>query len=77
MLRIVATVNNRQTLFLGLDRTNTDRMHQGDPVVVDLQALTANIEQPVQDIVLCADETLADIHADLSRFLPLPPLEDE
>lgn len=76
MLKIVATINNRQTLFLGLDRENTARLHEGEPIAVDIQALVHGSNGvPIQDIVLCAGETLADLHRDLSQFLPLPPME--
>lgn len=81
MLKVVATVNNRQTLFLGLDRQNTKRLHAGEPIHFDLQALTAQIAD-VQDVVICAGETVAEIHAELSQYLPLPepplrPTENE
>lgn len=75
MLKIVASVNNRETLFLGLDRENTTRLHEGKPIVVDAQALTAQLKHgPIQDVVLCAGETLDDIHAELSQYIPLPPM---
>lgn len=73
MLKIVATVNNRKTLFLGLDRANTTRLHLGKPIVVDAQALIPTGTGQVQDIVLCAAETAAELHAELSRYMPLPP----
>lgn len=77
MLKILATVNNRRTLFLGLDRTNTDRLHEGKPIPVDAQALAATTPGgPVQDIVLLAGETQAEIHAELSKHLPLPPFQE-
>lgn len=78
MLKIVATVNNRQTLFLGLDRENTTRLHEGKPIAVDAQALTQQSQGgPVQDIVLCAGETLDDLHKELGQFLPLPPMKQQ
>lgn len=81
MLKIVAVVNNRRTLFLGLARTNTERLHDDQPIVVDSQAI-GGIEVdgfpcPIQDIVLLAGESLADVHAQLiAAGLPLPPFED-
>lgn len=77
MLKIVATVNNRQTLFLGLDRRNTTALHAGKPIAVDAQALLAQSKDggPVQDIVICAGETLEDIHRELGQYLPLPPMK--
>ena len=75
MLKIVATVNNRQTLFLGLDRENTTRLHEGKPIAVDVQALNQTSRGgPVQDVMLCAGETLEDIHRELGQYLPLPPM---
>lgn len=77
MLKVVATVNNRRTLFLGLDRENSNRLHEGKPIVVDLQALAPVGDGRLQDLVLCAGQTLAEVHAELSQFLPLPPWEGE
>lgn len=71
MLKIVSKVNNRNTLFLGLDRTNTTRLHEGKPIVIDAQALVGGGPR-IQDIVLCAAETLEELHAELSKHLPLP-----
>lgn len=76
MLKVLTTVNNRRTLFLGLDRENTNRLHGGKPIAVDVQALAATVDGEVQDVVLFAGETLADVHAELSQFVPLPPLEE-
>lgn len=76
MLKVLATVNNRRTLFLGLDRVNTARLHEGKPIHVDAQALAATAEGPVQDVVLFAGETTAEIHAELSQYLPLPPFQE-
>lgn len=77
MLRVVVTINNRRTLFLGLDRANTKRLHNGQPIVTDIQALGSTESDPIQDIVLCADETLGDLHTKLSKYLPLPPIEKD
>lgn len=79
MLKVVTTVNNRRTLFLGLDRENTTRLHEGKPIAVDVQALMAQAKDagPVQDIVIVAAETVELIHRELSRYLPLPPLSPE
>lgn len=78
MIKAVAHINNRATLILGLDRRNTDSIHAAKPIVVDLQAIlqgSPNTEA-VQDIVIVAGETLQQVHADLARFLPLPPYEE-
>ena len=77
MLKAVATVNNRRTLFLGLDRTNTERLHGDQPIVIDVQALLAGGPYTdVQDLVITAHETLADAHAAWSELMPLPPYRD-
>lgn len=75
MLRVVANINNRRTLFLGLDRNNTDNLHVDQPIVVDYQALMQTSGgQPVQDIVIFAEETLEQVHQNLlDAGLPLPP----
>jgi hypothetical protein len=74
MLQVLTTVNNRTTLLLGLDRENTARLHDGQPIVVDAQALLAQVDSDrVQDVAIFAGETLADLHRDLSEYLPLPP----
>ncbi len=76
MLKVLATVNNRRTLFLGLERENTARLHDDKPIVLDLQAMTQSIEMaaPVQDIVILAGETLRDVYAQLLEVMPeLPP----
>lgn len=77
MIRLVAEIHNRRTMLLGLDRENTSRLHAGKPIVVDLQAMSSNVEGDLQDLVLCAGETLGDIHDELSRYIPgLPPFEE-
>lgn len=77
MIRVVATVNNRITLFLGIDRENTERMLAGSPITCDAQALATNSPGPIQDIVIYAGETLEAAHTQLAQYLPLPPYEPE
>jgi hypothetical protein len=75
MLKAVVRVNNRVTLFLGITRDNTDRLHVDEPIAIDLQVLVQQSGgRPVQDIVLYAGETDRDVYDQLaSRGLPLPP----
>lgn len=72
MLKIGVTVNNRRTLFLGLDRNNTDRLHRDQPIPVDIQALAqgGDLDGPFQDVVLVAGETLSEIATTLDRYIP-------
>ena len=72
VLRVVATVNNRRTLFLGLSRENTRRLHQNEPIPVDAQALaqTSLLDGPIQDVVLFAGETEDACAEELGRWLP-------
>ena len=78
MIKMIATINNRRTLFLGLERTNTDRLHDDQPIPIDLQAMLATTDVPdVQDIVLLAGETLAEVYAQLAEGIPgLPPFQE-
>lgn len=75
MLKIVAVVNNRKTLFLGLSKVNTSRLLDGKPSVIDVQALVAGAE-PVQDIVLCAGETDKVVYDELAQYIDLPPYRE-
>jgi hypothetical protein len=72
MLKVIATVNNRRTLFLGLSRENTRRLHKGQPIPVDAQALTqgALLDGPIQDVVLFAGETEDACAEELGQWLP-------
>lgn len=73
MLKAIATLNNRRTLFLGLQRENTKRLHDDKPIVIDLQALLAG-DDPIQDIVIYAAETHRGLHDQLTSLgLPMPP----
>lgn len=73
MIKVLAQINNRQTLILGLDRENTTRLHSGKPIAIDIQALAAQHDS-VQDVVICAGESLGDIEAELLDLgLVLPP----
>ena len=78
MLKVVAEVNNRRTLFVGLSRENTVRMHRGQPIAVDVQALLAQVKEvgDVQDIIIFAGESDRDVHATLAEYLPLPPFSE-
>lgn len=73
MLKVVAMVNNRRTLFCGLDRENTKRLHAGQPIAIDAQAVAG---APVLDVVLFAGETLEDCHAELGKYIELPDLPE-
>lgn len=71
MLKAMALVNNRRTLFLGLSRENTRRLHEGLPIAVDAQALAQMAQgEPVQDIVLFAGETEEACAAELAQYFP-------
>lgn len=80
MLKIVANLDGRATLFLGIDRENTSRLHADMPIKVNAEELLepTGMDQ-VQDVVLIAGETMADILDQLRRAgLPLPDdLPDE
>lgn len=75
MHKAYALVNNRRTLFLGLTRKNTERLHEDKPIHIDLQAMlaTSTLDGPVQDLVITAGETERDTYEMWSQFLPLPP----
>lgn len=73
MLKVVSLVNNRRTLFLGLSRENTMRLHDDQPIAIDLQAMTAGMD-PVQDVVIYAAENSRDLHDKLAAAgLEMPP----
>lgn len=81
MLKVVVDISNRRTLFLGLERNNTERIHKDEPIVIDLQALTAQMDGPVQDLVIVAAETPREVHAMLSVHfhrigVELPPYKE-
>lgn len=78
MLKAMAQINGRKTLILGLERANMERLIADQPIAIDVQALlqaTPSIDE-VQDIWLVGGETLADVHADLAKGLPMPPFEE-
>ena len=72
MIRAIGELNNRRTLFVGLDRRNTTRMHEDEPIVVDAQALLAAVgdERQIQDIIIFAEETPEEAHARLKGIFP-------
>lgn len=82
MIKLVAEINNRRTLILGLSRMNSVNLHNGRPIIIDVQALIESIQategsRPPQDIVLCAGDTEEDIYAELRDHMPqLPPIEE-
>lgn len=79
MIKLYAVLNNRRTLILGLSEKNTEKLHDGLPIVIDVQALTQNTPEsrPPQDIIICAGETELSIYAELKEYMPqLPPFED-
>jgi hypothetical protein len=75
MLKIVAEVNNRQTLFLGMSRLTTAKLHMGQPIPIDIQALAQTSGgKPIQDVILCAGDTDKDVYDELKKYMPqLPP----
>jgi hypothetical protein len=76
VIRAVATVNNRCTMFVGLDRNNTTMLHEGHPIAIDVQAIMAQVPaDQVQDLVIFAGETLKAAHEELGEYLPLPPFD--
>jgi hypothetical protein len=68
MIKVIAQINNRKTLILGIARDNVDLMMTDHPMIIDLQALQqeAKMWEPIQDIIIIADETLEALHAQLS-----------
>jgi hypothetical protein len=71
VLKILTQVNNRTTLILGLSRDNTSRLHQGQPIPVNVQALTQTGRTgPVQDVIICAGETEDALTDELAQYLP-------
>lgn len=82
MLKIVANVGGRATLFLGIDRANTERLHADMPIKVNAEELLEPTSMDkVQDVVLVAGETVADLIDQLRRGgMPIPedvPAEGE
>jgi hypothetical protein len=74
MIKIVAETSMGATLFLGLERANTDRLHADMPIGIDVQELLAATSgvKSVERIVLIAGETLEDVYHQLRRGgLPL------
>lgn len=79
MIKIVTTINNRRTAILAFERANLERLLDNQPVYVDLQALGqhADYDDPIQDVVVMAEETLQDVRARLiSVGLPVPEFDD-
>lgn len=73
MIKMVATVNNRRTLFLGLSRENTTRLHDDQPIAVDVQALLALLPvDDVQDVVIFAGETEESMADQLRQYGVIP-----
>lgn len=73
MLKLVATSQTpdgpQSTLFLGLERENTNRLHDNKPIVIDM----AELPKAFDRIVILGGETLADVYDDLRAIgLPLP-----
>lgn len=57
-IKAIARVNNRTTLFVGLSRANTTRLHEDQPIPIDLKAmlqLTPNVDE-IEDLVIFAEE---------------------
>lgn len=78
MLKIVTTINNRRTAIFAFERVNLERLLADQPVLIDMQALVqhADYDEPIQDIVIMAEETMQDVHRRLTNVgLPLPAFE--
>lgn len=79
MIKLYAEINNRRTLILGLSRMNSAKLHNGQPIAIDVQALTQATEgsRPPQDIIICAGDTEEAIYIELREHMPqLPPIEE-
>ena len=80
MLKIYALINGRRTLFLGLSRTNCERLLDDQPIrPVSLDYLTSYgaLPGPVEDVIIFGGETEAVCHAHLARYFPeLPPYRE-
>lgn len=73
MLKIVATSQTpngpQSTLYLGLERANTDRLHDNKPILIDMAELPKSFDR----IVILAGESIADVYDDLRAIgLPMP-----
>lgn len=79
MLKLVVEINNRRALILGLSEKTIERLHNGEPIGLDVQALiqsTPGSHQLPQDIIVCAGDTETSIYAELRKYMPqLPPYE--
>jgi hypothetical protein len=79
VIKMLAQLHGRRTLFLGLTRENTARLHGNEPIAVDVQALLAQVPESdaVQDVIIFAGEDLKQVHGQLKPFFPdLPPFEE-
>jgi ABC-type Fe3+-citrate transport system substrate-binding protein len=69
MIKAAATFGKKKVLILGLSRENTERLHNGEPIKVDLEAL--GLVGP--DVILFAGETEEEMKAELeNQFGKLP-----
>lgn len=66
MIKAVAGGPARPTVFLGLSRENTDRLHANQPIAVRLRELHPNL--PDITVVLLAGDTEDDIAEDLAAL---------
>ena len=72
MIKLLTVLNNRRTLMLGLSRANTERLHDDQPIAVDLQALLlmaghGTAFPDVQDVVIFAGETEGEMKQTLEK----------
>lgn len=58
-----------QSIIIGLDRENTNRLHDNKPIGFYLNELSP--ELPNLFVVLLAGETLADVRTDLRALAPI------
>lgn len=79
MIKMIATLGGKKTLFLGLERLNTEKMHDGKPIRVDVAELIEGFEDKdaFDEVIVWAGETLEDAYNELREAIPdLPPYEE-
>lgn len=79
MIKVVIQMGKSRTLFIGLDRTNTDRLHNDEPIMLHLGDLLKKAKLvEVDEIVIFADETLDAAYHQLDTHIPgvLPPFQE-
>ena len=79
MLKAIATIGNRRTLIIGLERENWNRINADMPIALNVRELLADSPNTdaIDDIWLIGGETLADVHAQLKVVIPTMPDYEE